>query len=182
MMDLNDLVVFEKVASLASFSGAARALALPKSSVSRSIARLEKKLGTRLLQRTTRRAMLTEAGMLLRDHCAEILGRVDEAVDLVSGFASSPRGQLRISAGVGFGIHVLGGVLPRFVEKYREIEMSLVLGKRSLNLVEDGIDVAIYMGPLADSGLISFRLGAMARYLCCSPGYIERRGTPLTIR
>jgi LysR family transcriptional regulator, regulator for bpeEF and oprC len=181
MMDLNDFLVFEKVATLRSFSAAARALELPKSSVSRSVARLEKRLGARLLQRTTRRAVETEAGMLLRTHCTEILGRIDEAVDLVSGFASTPRGQLRISAGVGFGIHVLGPLLPKFTERHPEIEVSLCLGIRSLNLVAEGIDVAIRMGPLADSGLMANRLGAMGRYLCSSPSYLRRRGVPLTI-
>lgn len=181
MMDLNDLLVFEKVAALRSFSAAARALELPKSSVSRSVARLEKKLGARLLQRTTRRAVVTEAGMLLRAHCTDILGRINEAVDLVSGFASTPRGKLRISAGVGFGIHVLGAVLPKFTERHPEIEVSLRLGNRSLNLVADGIDVAVHMGPLADSGLIASHLGDMERYLCASPEYLVRKGSPSTI-
>jgi LysR family transcriptional regulator, regulator for bpeEF and oprC len=181
MMDLNDLFIFEKVAALRSFSAAARALELPKSSVSRSVARLEKRLGVRLLQRTTRRAVVTEAGLLLRTHCTEILGRIDETVNLVTGYASTPRGKLRISAGVGFGIHVLGSALPTFTERHPEIEVSLQLGMRSLNLVADGIDVAVRMGPLADSGLIASRLGAMGRYLCSSPSYLTRRGIPQTI-
>src|ERR1700728_859355 len=153
MMDLNDLRVFEKVASLRSFSAAARALGLPKSSVSRGIARLETELGTRLLQRTTREVVLTEAGKLLRASCVDILARIGEAVDFVGGFASAPRGLLRVSAGLGFGVHVLGLVLPQFLERYPEIEVSLRLGNRSIDLLGDGIDVAIHMGPLADSQL-----------------------------
>jgi LysR family transcriptional regulator, regulator for bpeEF and oprC len=181
MLDLNDLRVFEGVAALKSFSAAARALELPKSSVSRSVARLETELGTRLLQRTTREVVLTEAGTLLRVRCVDILTSIGEAVDLMAGFASAPRGLLRVSAGLGFGIHVLGLALPQFLERYPEIEVSLRLGNRSIDLLGDGIDVAIHMGPLADSGLVASRLGLMERYLCAAPAYLERRGTPCTI-
>jgi LysR family transcriptional regulator, regulator for bpeEF and oprC len=181
MMDINDLRVFEKVAAFRSFSAAARALELPKSSVSRRIARLETELGTRLLQRTTREVVLTEAGALLRARCVDILASIGEAVDLVAGFASAPRGLLRVSAGLGFGAHVLSLVLPQFLERYPGIEVSLRLGNRSLDLVGDGIDVAIQMGPLADSQLVATRLGAMERFLCAAPAYLERRGMPCTI-
>ena len=181
MMDLNDLRVFERVAALRSFSAAARALEMPKSSVSRSVARLETALGTRLLQRTTREVVLTESGTLLRARCMNILASVREAIDVVGGFASAPHGLLRISAGVGFGVHVLSLVMPQFLERYPEIEVSLRLGSRSMDLVADSIDVAIHMGPLADSQLIASRLGTMERYLCAAPAYLERRGMPCTI-
>jgi DNA-binding transcriptional LysR family regulator len=88
---------------------------------------------------------------------------------------------LRVSAGLGFGVHVLSLVLPRFLERYPGIEVSLRLGNRSLDLVGDGIDVAIQMGPLADSQLIATRLGTMERFLCAAPAYLERRGIPCTI-
>src|SRR5580658_9393831 len=101
MIDLNDLRVFERAASLSSFSAAARVLGLPKSTVSRHIGRLEAELGARLFHRTTRDVVLTEAGALLKARCAYILASIGEAVDLVGGFASAPRGLLRISAGVG---------------------------------------------------------------------------------
>jgi LysR family transcriptional regulator for bpeEF and oprC len=181
MIDLNDLRVFERTASLSSFSAAARALGLPKSTVSRHIGRLETELGARLFHRTTRDVVLTEVGVLLRARCVDILASIGEAVDLVGGFASAPRGLLTIRAGVGFGVHVLGLVLPRFIERYPGIEVSLRLGSRSLDLVADGIDVAIHMGPLADSQLIASRLGTMERYLCAAPVYLERRGMPRTI-
>jgi DNA-binding transcriptional LysR family regulator len=181
MLDLNDLRIFEGVAALRSFSAAARVLELPKSSVSRSIARLERELGTRLLQRTTREVVLTEAGNLLRTRCVDILTSIGEAIALVGGFASAPRGLLRVSAGAGFGVHVMGLVLPQFLERYPEIDVSLRLGNRSIDLLGDGIDVAVHMGPLADSQLIASRLGSMERYLCAAPAYLERRGTPRTI-
>jgi LysR family transcriptional regulator, regulator for bpeEF and oprC len=181
MIDLNDLRIFEKVASLRNFSAAGRALGLPKSSVSRSVARLETELGTRLLQRTTRDAVLTEAGVMLRARCVDILSSIGDAVDLVSGFASAPRGLLTVSAGIGFGVHVLGLVLPQFLERYPGIDVSLQLGSRSMDLVAEGIDVAIHMGRLADSQLIASRLGTMERCLCVAPAYLERRGMPCTI-
>jgi LysR family transcriptional regulator, regulator for bpeEF and oprC len=113
----------------------------------------------------------------------------DDAADLfeaaedlaVDSFASAPGGLLRISAGVGFGVHVLSLVLPRFLERYPGIEVSLRLGNRSLDLVSDGMDIAIQMAPLADSWFISSRLGTMERYLCAAPAYLQRRGTPRTI-
>jgi LysR family transcriptional regulator, regulator for bpeEF and oprC len=181
MIDLNDLRIFERAASLSSFSAAARVLALPKSTVSRHIGQLEAKLGVRLFHRTTRDVVLTEAGVLLRARCVDILASIGEAVDLVGGFASAPRGLLRISSGVGFGVHVLGLVLPKFLKRYPGIEVSLRLGSRSLDLVSDGVDVAVHMGPLADSQLIASRLGTMERYLCAAPAYLKRRGTPRTI-
>jgi LysR family transcriptional regulator, regulator for bpeEF and oprC len=181
MMDLNDLRIFEKVAALRNFSAAGRALGLPKSSVSRSVARLETVLGTRLLQRTTRDVVLTEAGMMLRARCVDILASIGDAVDLVGGFASAPRGLLTVSAGIGFGVHVLGLVLPQFLERYPGIDVSLQLGIRSMDLVAEGIDVAIHMGPLADSQLIASLLGTMERCLCVAPAYLERRGMPCTI-
>jgi DNA-binding transcriptional LysR family regulator len=181
MMDLNDLRIFEKVASLRNFSAAGRALGLPKSSVSRSVARLETVLGTRLLQRTTRDVVLTEAGVVLRARCVDILASIGDAVDLVDAFASAPRGLLTVSAGIGFGVHVLGLVLPQFLERYPGIDLTLLLGNRSMDLVSEGIDVAIHMGPLADSQLIASRLGTMERCLCAAPAYLERRGIPCTI-
>src|SRR5450755_1086601 len=102
MIDLNALRVFERVASLRSFSAAARSLGLPKSSVSRSVAQLEAELGTRLFQRTSRAVVLTESGIALRDRCGDILARVDETVEFVGTFGGNPRGLLRISAGIGF--------------------------------------------------------------------------------
>src|SRR4051794_38134705 len=106
MIDLAGLRIFERVASMGSFSAAARALGLPKSSVSRAVSLLESDLGTRLLQRTSRAVVLTESGEALRARCPDILARVEEAVNYISGLARSPRGRLRISAGVGFGINV----------------------------------------------------------------------------
>ena len=181
MIDLNALRVFERVATLRSFSAAARALGSPKSSVSRCIAELEAELGTRLFQRTHRTVALTESGTALLERCSELLVRVDETLDYVAGFARSPRGVLRISSGIGFGINILSQLLPAFLARYPEVDVSLDLSTQPVDLVAHNIDVAIRIGPLPRSELVARRLGAMTRYLCASPAYLARRGTPKTL-
>ena len=175
MLDLNSIRVFEKVASLKSFTAAARALGLPKSNVSRAIARLEDSLGTRLFQRTTRDVVMTLTGAALLDRSSEIIASLSEALDYVGSLGASPRGVLRISAGIGFGINVLGEQLPEFLRRYPEISVALDLGSRPADLVAESIDVAIRLGPLPDSGLVAVRLGEMQRYLCAAPAYLHGR-------
>lgn len=181
MIDLNALRVFERVASLQSFSAAARSLGAPKSSVSRSVAQLEAELGTRLLQRTTRAVVLTESGTALLDRCSDLLARVAETVDYVGTFGGSPRGLLRVSAGIGFGINVLSELLPQFIARYPDVSVSLDMTSRPVDLIASSIDVAIRMGPLPSSELVAKRLGTIHRHLCVAPTYIARKGTPRTI-
>ena len=180
MIDLNDLRVFEKVAATSSFSVAGRALGLPKSTVSRNIARLEQVLGARLFQRTTRAVILTAAGEALQARCIELMSRVDETIAYVESLAGEPRGLLRISAGIGFGINVLSRHLPEFLARFPRIDVSLDLTSRDLDLIAERVDVAIRMGPLPDSALVATRLGSVPRCLAASPDYLRRRGTPLT--
>jgi DNA-binding transcriptional LysR family regulator len=180
-VDLNSLLVFEKVAALASFSAAARALGLPRSNVSRIIARMEEELGTRLFQRTTREVALTSSGLALRERCTQIVSTVREALDHVGSLATTPRGPLKISAGVGFGINVLAEHLPEFLRRYPEVSVSLLLESRTADLVAESVDVAVRLGPLPDSSLVSIRLGEMRRYVCAAPAYLERRGVPQTV-
>jgi LysR family transcriptional regulator for bpeEF and oprC len=182
MIDLNDLRVFEKVASLRSFSAAARALGLPKSSVSRSVARLETELGTRLLQRTTREVELTESGTVLKGRCIDLLSRVGEAIDQVAKLSTGPRGLLKISTGIGFGLNVLSELLPRFLERYSNVDVAVELTSQSVDLIAETIDVAIRLGPMRDSNLVARRLGTIRRYMCAAPAYLERRGAPATLQ
>lgn len=181
MVDLNDLRVFERVAALGSFSAAALALKLPKSSVSRSIQRLETDLAARLMQRTTRQVILTEPGVALLEKCSELLGRIDETLEYVGSLSDGPRGSLHISAGIGFGVNVLSELLPAFVGRYPNVDVVLDLSSQSADLVGDRIDVAIRMGPMQDSQIVAQRLGVLHRYVCASPEYLARRGTPTTI-
>ena len=181
VLDLNDVRIFEKVAASKSFTSAARALGLPKSTVSRSIARLEEELGVRLFQRTTREVALTPTGEQLRDRCAGILDGLAHAVDHVRSSTAAPRGRLHITAGVGFGINVLADELPGFLARYPELSVALDLSSRTSDLLADGVDVAIRLGPMVDSDLVSVRLGAMTRHLCAAPAYLDRRGAPESI-
>lgn len=180
-MDLNNLRIFERVASLKSFSAAARSLGLPKSSVSRSVARLEDELGTRLLQRSTRKVALTEAGLVFSQRCKEILAQVDVTVDYVSSLGSAPRGLLKLSAGIGFGVNVLSVVVPRFMAMYPRVDVSIELTSKNLDLIAEGIDIAIRMGPMPDSALMTTRLASVKRYMCASPQYLASRGSPSTL-
>ena len=182
MLDLNDLRVFEKVAALRSFAAASRALEMPKSTVSRSVGRLESALATRLFQRNTREVGLTEAGLLLQERCADIFSRVNETVDHISGLSAAPRGTLRISAGIGFGVNILSEQLPEFVRLFPDVNIKLDLSGQSADLIGDGIDAAIHVGPMPNSGLIAFKLGSLSRHLCASPAYLERRGVPVTLK
>ncbi|SFO43302.1 LysR family transcriptional regulator [Sphingomonas sp. OK281] len=181
MIDLNDLRVFERVAALRGFSAAARALELPKSSVSRSVQRLEAELSTRLLQRTTREVVLTESGRVLFEKCAELLGRLEETIDYVGSLQDGPRGCLRVSTGIGFGIKVLGDILPGFLLRYPKIDLVLDLSSQPLDLVSERIDVAIRLGPMPNSQIVARKLGVLRRYACASPEYLARRGTPMAV-
>lgn len=178
MLDLNRFRVFERVAALKSFTAAGRALGMPKSNVSRSIARLEAELGTRLFQRTTREVVLTLTGQALLERSTQITHALDETLAYVGGLSGQPRGVLRVSAGMGFGVNVLAEQLPDFLLRYPDIDIALDLESRTADLVGEAIDVAVRLGPLPDSGLVAVKLGEMHRYLCATPAYLQRRGTP----
>lgn len=119
MIDLNDLRVFERVAALGGFTAAARSLGMPKASVSRGVARLETELGICLLRRSTRRLALTPEGKVLHDRCGTLLADVQNTLDIVTGLSGSPRGMLRLSSGIGFGIKILPQLLPTFLRGIR---------------------------------------------------------------
>jgi LysR family transcriptional regulator for bpeEF and oprC len=176
MLELNDLRVFEKVAALKSFSAAARELGQPRSSVSRSVARLEDEVGARLFQRTTREVALTPAGEALQTRCAGLLGALEEAVGEVRNSTSVPRGHLRVAA---FAANLLRMELPAFLERYPDVTVA-VESSNTKDLLADA-DVAIRLGPMPDSGVVTTRVRSVGRYLCASPSYIERRGMPESI-
>ena len=181
MLNLNDLRVFEKVAALKSFSAAARALELPKSSISRAVTRLEKELGARLFQRTTREVTLTDTGTALQERCIDILYRVGETLDYVGGLRATPRGRLNVTAGIGFGVNVLSELLPRFIERYPEVNVCVDLTSQAVELVAEGVDLAIRMGPMPPSQAVAKRLGSIRRYLCAAPSYLGKHGSPRSV-
>jgi len=178
MVDLNHIRIFERVAALASFSAAARALGLPRSNVSRAVTKLEEALGSRLMQRTTRKVVLTPAGVSLFERAAAAMSDLDAALGYLKGLSGKPSGPLRISAGIGLGINVLGVHLPAFLERYPEIELELQLEGARVDLLSSRIDAAIRFGPLSDSSFVARRLGVIPRLVCAAPAYLARRGSP----
>lgn len=179
MLDnLTGLVVFAKVVEEGGFSKAASSLGISKSSVSKQVSALEDHLGTRLLNRTTRRFSLTEPGTLLYERCQRIVAEVDAAEREAGSLQSNPSGRLRISTGVSFGRLHLARVLPDFLFEYPELSMELVLNDRRVDLVEEGYDVALRIGRLEDSTLIARKLCPARLVTVASPDYLKKRGEP----
>jgi DNA-binding transcriptional LysR family regulator len=178
---LGDLEIFARVASTGSMSRAARDLGLSPPVISKRIKRLEERLGTRLLQRTTRQIALTEAGRGFHERVTAILGAVDDAETWVSQRANVARGPLRISAPTTFGRLHVAPHLVRFLERYPEISVDLSLADHFVDVVGDGFDVAIRIADLADTSLVAKKLAPNHRLLCASPRYIEKHGLPASI-
>lgn len=175
-MDLNEILVFTKVVEAGSFVGASRALDMPKSTVSRKLSELEARLGARLLQRTTRRLSLTDVGRAFYPHAARVVAEAEEAERVVGRMQEVPRGLLRVTAPLNFGY--LGPVVASFVARYPELRLEMVCADRVVDLVEEGLDVAVRAGPLADSALIARSLGVIRNYVVASPAFIDKHGAP----
>lgn len=178
MLDLLHLRVFARIADLGSVSGAARSLGMPKSSVSRSLAKLESSIGTALIERSTRHLRLTDAGLLLHRHASRILDDVNEAENAVGGLIGRPNGTLRVSVGFTFAAGPLAPMLPAFLARYPEVRVVLTVDNRPVDLLTEQIDVSIRIGPLRDSELIARKLGTIELWPCASPAYLAVRGTP----
>jgi DNA-binding transcriptional LysR family regulator len=178
MIDLNDVIVFARVVEAGSFTAAARLLAMPKTTVSRRVAALEREVGVRLLQRTTRSLNLTDAGRLYYEQSSQGLRTIEEANLRLAEARAEPSGTIRISAPVGFGGHFLIRAVVEFLALYPKTNVELRLTDDKLNLVEDGIDLAFRTGRLEDSTLIARKIGSTHRLLCASPDYLARYGMP----
>lgn len=178
MDDLGNMRVFLSVARLGSFSEAGRQLDLAPSSISRQIGQLEDSLGVRLFTRTTRKLTLTGAGELWSERAARILAEVEEAREAVRDFDAAPRGVVRVSAPIAFGrLHAAPAIIG-FLQNYPDIGVEFGLTDRRVDLVEEGVDVALRIGQLPDSSLVARRLAPMERLICASPQYLQRRGMP----
>ena len=173
-MDLNDIVVFTKVAETKSFTGAADALGLPKSTVSRKLAQLEERLGVRLVQRTTRKLALTDIGEMYYQRCKGIVHDVLEAEKLVTDMQATPRGRLRITATVDLSTRWLGDIVASFLAQHPEINIELEATDEVVDLIEDGFDVAVRFGPMPESTLIARRLCTLSLVLAASPAYVAK--------
>src|SRR6202789_4465082 len=169
---------FVTVADLKGFAPAARKLGLSPSGVTRLIAALENRVGARLLQRTTRSVTLTDAGARYLERARRILADVEEAEIAAESERARPSGRLVISAPVGFGRLHVSAVLTAYLKRYREVSAELRLEDRMINLVEEGIDLAVRIGHLADSSLVARHVGDMRRIIVASPGYLKSRGEP----
>lgn len=177
---IDAMQAFLAVADLEGFAPAARKLGLSPSGVTRLIAALEEHLGARLLQRTTRSVALTDAGARYLARVRRILADVEEAEVSIKDERTRPSGRLVVSAPIGFGRLHVSPVMSEYLKRYPEVSGELRLTDRVINLVEDGVDLAVRIGHLADSSLVARHVGEMRRIVVASPGYLKAHGEPKT--
>ncbi len=180
MENLSDIAIFVKVVKMDSFTAAASELGLSRSVVSKYITRLEQRLGARLLNRTTRRLSLTEAGSRFFQQSQSALIQLENAEDEINSMQSAPKGVLRISAPGSFGINHLAPLLPEFQQMYPELNIDLSIDDHMVDIVDTGIDVAIRIAELPDSTLIAKRIAQCRYVVCAAPEYLQAQGIPKT--
>jgi DNA-binding transcriptional LysR family regulator len=177
---LHAMAVFVAVAEDAGFAPAARRLHLSPPAVTRAVAALEERLGARLLHRTTRSVQLTGAGARYLADCRRILAEIEEVERHAAGLHATPRGMVSITASVLFGRMAVTPVVLGLLDRYPEIAVTTMFVDRVVHLLDEGIDVAIRIAELPDSGLSAARVGSVRRVLCASPRYLDARGRPAT--
>ncbi|GGX02754.1 transcriptional regulator [Pigmentiphaga litoralis] len=181
-LDINrsgEMEVFVRAIELGGFSAAARACGMTPSAVSKLVARLEQRLGTRLVNRSTRQLQLTPEGCVFYERSVRILADMHEAERCASTDAT-PRGKLRVNANVPFGHHFLLPLLPAFLTRYPDMTLDIVLTDEVVDILEARTDVAVRAGPLKNSNLLARKLGATRMIIVAAPSYLEQRGTPAT--
>ena len=177
MDSLTGLMAFVRTADLGSFVAAGRVLGLSASAVGKAVTKLEQQLEIRLFQRSTRSLRLTEEGRAFHERCRRILDDLDDARAMLSRTMEAPRGRLRVSTPI-VSYHLLLPVLPEFMALYPDIEVDLDFSDRIVDLIDEGVDVAIRSGNLPDSRLMTRRLRPFQMRLCAAPSYLSRHGTP----
>src|SRR5882672_12732054 len=175
-MDLNEILVFARVVQAGSFTMAAAQLGMPKSTVSRKVSELEERLRARLLQRTTRKLSLTDAGRTYYDYSARIVGEIEDAERAVSSLQQTPRGVLRVTAPVN--VAFLGPIVSDYLKRYPEVRIDLFCTGRLVDLIEERFDLGIRAGLLGDSTLIARSLGNVKWFLVAAPAYLKKHGRP----
>jgi len=170
------MLVFARVIQVGTFSGAAAALGMPKSTVSRKVSQLEARLGARLIQRTTRKLGLTDAGRTYYDYCARIASEAEDAERAVGNLEATPRGLLRVTAPINAAF--LGPIVSDYLARYPDVRLDLFCTGRAVDLVEERFDVGIRAGALADSSLIARSLGSVRWFLVATGAYLKKRGRP----
>jgi DNA-binding transcriptional LysR family regulator len=176
---VQQMASFVAVVEAGSFVAAAEARGLSKAAVSRHVAELEQRLGTRLLQRTTRRQSLTAEGQQFHLRARELLAGIEEAESEMGTRSGEPGGTLRINAPLSFGVLHLAPLWGRFAERHPRVRLDITLGDRVVDLVEEGYDLAVRVASLPASSLVSRRLASTRIVLCASPEYLARHGTPV---
>jgi len=177
-IDLNRVAVFVRVAEAGSFTAAARQLAAPVSSVSRAVSHLERELDVRLLHRTTSQLTLTEAGQQFLRRMQLLIGEAEEAARAVASFAAAPSGVVRITAPSNFAVPHLSGLMSALVQLYPELQIDLNLTNRTVDMIAEGVDLAIRGGILGDSTLVARKIAGGELGVYAAPAYLRRRGRP----
>lgn len=177
-IDPKALVLFAKVVECSGVSPAARLLSIPKATISRAISKLEASLGSRLLERTSRKMRLTESGEAIYRHCQRIADEIEEAKSAIGSIQSVPRGRLRIAVPLTFGRSLLSPVLPKFLVRYPELRVEVELTNRRVDPIEENFDFVIRLGPIPDSSMVAKRLGVVHFVPCASPAYLKAHATP----
>ena len=174
------MTTFVRIVEKGSLTAAAAVLDTSLPTVVRTLAALERDLGVRLLNRTTRRIHLTDDGARYLDRCRTILFAMQEAEAALKSSRTDPQGRLAVTASVLFGRRYVAPIVSDFLRRYPHVSADLLFVDRIVNMVEEGIDVAVRIGQLADSTLIAVPVGKVRRVVCASPEYLQRRGTPRT--
>lgn len=182
MDSISDLAFFVQLVKHGNLSALARELGVTPPAVTARLARLEARLGVRLLNRTTRRISVTQEGELYLSHGARLLIELEELDRMVSSARAIPKGLLRVNATFGFGRRHIAPAVSEFARRYAEVEVQLTLTDRSIRLADEAYDVGIWFGEIPDSRLVARKIAPNRRLLCASPAYIERAGAPDTPR
>jgi DNA-binding transcriptional LysR family regulator len=178
---LTEMEAFVQVVDHGGFTEAARRMRLSKSAVSKHVSALEARLAVRLLDRTTRRVSPTEVGLAYYDRARSVLAEAAEADSMVTAMQATPRGFLRVSAPISFGITQVSPAVAHFLGEYPEVDIGMALDDRFVELLAEGFDVAIRIGTLADSSLKARKLAVARSIVAASPAYLAEMGTPRTI-
>ena len=177
--DFEGLAMFAKVAEEGSFAAAAREMGVSVATVSRGVARLEERLGARLLNRTSRQLALTEFGRTLCEKAGEIYRQAEAAEGAARELSVQPRGLVRLAVPMSFGLRWVAPLMPEFFRRYPDVQVDLHLADSTVDLVADGFDAALRIAALPDSSLVARRLCAVTQYVVASPGYLAREGRPM---
>ena len=180
MSYLESLRVFTRVVELGSITSGGRDLRLTPAVASKRIKELEKHLGVRLFNRTTRSLTPTEVGKVFYDYAVKALESIEDAEAAVASFSDTPRGVIRVTAPLGAGRRIIAPLVPRFVERFPATEVHMRLSDRKVDILSDGLDVAFFIGTPQDSNLKLRKISDCPRVLCAAPDYLERHGTPKT--